>query len=272
MLSKDQLIPVTIKSISNGDLFGRLTVVNVYRNNRHRYYAECKCECGSEKLIRTDALIKGSTVSCGCYHSEIIKTHGFSRTSHYQRWLNMINRCDNPNNRAYHNYGGRGITVCHEWYDFETYLNDLPDGYVEGAQLDRVDNNKGYYKDNVRWVSAHENAQNTRVNRNITHNGVTKCLSEWARDINLNVSSLSERIERWGVEKALTTEKYATVHKAKPKALKGRCKNKYVLDGIEYNINELSELSGVSSKLLRKRINERGWSVERAVRSPANAS
>ena len=195
------------------------------------------------------------------------------RNNFILRWASMLDRCDNPNNKNYENYGGRGIKVCKEWYDFFKYLDDLPEGYFKKAQLDRIDNNLGYFKENVRWVTRQDNCKNRRSNRNLTKDGETLGLSEWALRLEINPTTLSERIERWGEEKALSLPKGSRLLNKNGEPIKyyggkprvGRFKNKYTYNGIEYNLQELSDISGVSKKLLAKRINERGWTVERAV-------
>ncbi len=93
------------------------------------------------------------------------KIHGMDGTKIYYVWSSMKKRCLNVNHKAYHRYGGRGITVCDRWIgSFESFyadMGDKPDGY----QLDRIDNNKGYHKDNCRWVPPKLNARNRSDNK-----------------------------------------------------------------------------------------------------------
>lgn len=94
--------------------------------------------------------------------------HGMCGTREYSTWNSMITRCTNPNNKDYPNYGGRGITVCQEWLDsFEVFYRDMGD-IPEGMSLDRVDNNKGYYKDNCKWSTNSEQKHNRRTFRSNT--------------------------------------------------------------------------------------------------------
>ena len=187
------------------------------------------------------------------------------------RWVNMIDRCDNTENKSYHNYGGRGITVLSRWYDFFTYLADLPDGFFVGAQLDRIDNDSGYRPDNVRWVTRSVNSKNRRTNRNISFNGNTMCASDWARDIGISVSTLIERLDNWKLSDALTLPKGTRLHnrwdnhEKKINNTSKRVLNLFEYKGKKYTMKELSVISGISKKLLRKRITERDWDIEKAV-------
>ena len=87
--------------------------------------------------------------------------HGLAHTKLYKRWLNMLSRCYDQNSPNYPDYGGRGITVCDEWFDFSTFfwhLGEVPDG----MELDRVDNDYIYCPENVRWVTREANNTNRR--------------------------------------------------------------------------------------------------------------
>lgn len=87
------------------------------------------------------------------------KASGFSAT--YNTWRGMTDRCGNPNNTAYAHYGAKGIAVCHRWSDFSAFLADMGER-PEGMTLDRIDGSKGYSKDNCRWASAKEQAENRK--------------------------------------------------------------------------------------------------------------
>lgn len=105
--------------------------------------------------------------SCGC-HKNV--THGDYKTRLYRIWKAMKNRCLNPNNKRYNDYGGRGITVCTEWTDKDNgFINfrywAIQNGYKEELQIDRIDNNGNYSSDNCRWVTHQENSQNKRTTK-----------------------------------------------------------------------------------------------------------
>lgn len=124
----------------------------------------------------------------------------------YKSWHMMKQRCTNKNYSQFSDYGGRGIAVCTNWLDFEHFLKDMgirPDG----TSLERKDNQKGYNKENCIWADKQTQQRNMRRNRNLTHNGETMCLSDWAARLDMKPHTLSMRIDvhGWSVEKALTT-------------------------------------------------------------------
>jgi hypothetical protein len=131
-----------------------------------------------------------------------------SERSSYWTWTNMLARCNNPNRKDYKYYGGRGIAVCKEWFKFINFYNDMGDKQ-EGMSLDRIDNNKGYCKENCRWATRKEQLSNRRpFNKElITFNGESKLLSTWSKELKIKHSVLYTRIYncRWPVEKAFTT-------------------------------------------------------------------
>ena len=149
-----------------GKKFGRLTVIKQDKESKRTKWI-CKCECGNIKSVYACHLKDGSSTSCGCFQKEKVKQsnskHGYTKTSLHNRWKTMKQRCCNKNDKNYKNYGGRGITVCDEWNDFENFKNwALLNGYEQGLQLDRIDNNKGYSPDNCRWCKASVNNHNRR--------------------------------------------------------------------------------------------------------------
>ena len=96
-------------------------------------------------------------------------------------------RCTNKNRQNYARYGGRGIGLCDEWNNAINFVQwSLKSGYKKGLQIDRIDNNKGYFPDNCRWVTPRQNAQNTRRNVYLTINNRTECVSEWSRIKNIS--------------------------------------------------------------------------------------
>lgn len=89
---------------------------------------------------------------------------GYFREKHplYACWANMKQRCFDVNYHHYRDYGGRGITVCSDWLDFDLFYRDMSNTWKEGFQLERVDNDKNYAKDNCTWATAQEQSQNRR--------------------------------------------------------------------------------------------------------------
>lgn len=149
-----------------GKGFGRLTVIKRDLNSKRTKW-ECKCECGNIKSIQATHLRSGATTSCGCYQKEKAKesnsTHNLTHTSLHNRWKAIKQRCLNPNNNRYEDYGARGITVCNEWLEFKNFYNwSVNNDYRVGLALDRRDNNTGYSPDNCRWVTILKNNENRR--------------------------------------------------------------------------------------------------------------
>lgn len=112
-------------------------------------------------------------------------------------WHNMIQRCSNKNHGSYKNYGGRGISVCHEWNDYELFaMWAFESGYADNLTIDRIDNNGNYEPSNCRWATMKEQICHRRNSRNITINGITKTLKEWAIEYGINPKTVYYRVNR----------------------------------------------------------------------------
>ena len=201
-----------------GQKFGRLIVYERHGTDKNRNILWlCTCNCGQLKIVRASCLRSGDTKSCGCLRSEnghntssLNITHGHSKrigkSRIYVIWETMIQRCTNPNNRAYIHYGGRGISICERWRKFENFIKDMKFPPTDRHQIDRIDNNSHYCPDNCQWATRKQQARNTRRNRYITFNDKTQCLSAWAEQYSMTPISLWKRLNRgWSVEKSLTT-------------------------------------------------------------------
>lgn len=186
-----------------GSKYGKLTVIEFAGNTKSgdsRW--KCLCECGNTTTVARGELRKGSTRSCGCHRAS---AGGMCNSPEYTSWQEMKRRCD-PDYKAKHLYGDRGITICERWqFSFNAFLEDMGTKPFPEATIDRIDNNGNYEPGNCRWATKLEQSQNTRKARMLTYNGETHCLREWARRIGITKRTLSVRIERWGLEKALTT-------------------------------------------------------------------
>lgn len=152
-----------------GQKFGRWTVLaRSGKSTSGNALYLCKCDCGKEKVIQINTLTSGQSTSCGCSSAEITREratiHGYSHHPLYHVLSDMIDRCYNPNSQEYQRYGARGIKVCDEWRNDKAafVVWALTHGYERGLQIDRVDNNLGYYPDNCRFVTNRENTNNRR--------------------------------------------------------------------------------------------------------------
>lgn len=200
-----------------GQKFGNLVVIErVGKNKQGNYKWSCKCNCGKETIAFGNNLKSGHTRSCGCFNKEMVTLrniknikHGHARKSKeskiYIAWQQIIQRCINPNHKRYKDYGARGITVCKQWMKFENFLKDMGEAPI-GYQIDRINNNKGYYKENCHWTNSKTNNRNKRNNHLETYNGKTQCISVWANEFNIHESTLLNRLNRgWSIKKALIT-------------------------------------------------------------------
>ncbi len=126
--------------------------------------------CGNHWEVITSHINTGQTKSCGCQINKQKITHGLRNNQFYKTWHNMIQRCTNPNNKQYKNYGGRGITVCGEWLDVRNFVDWTEKTYpnIEGYTVDRIDNDKGYSPDNCRWADSTTQNTNQRMKKNNT--------------------------------------------------------------------------------------------------------
>ena len=150
-----------------GREFSRLTVISRVANSKSGQTRwECICKCGNTVTISGTSLVSGQTKSCGCLHKEKIgdlnRTHGLTKSKIYNSWRGMKRRCTNPNNSNFEIYGGRGITFDQKWDTFNGFYEDMGYSYQEGLELDRIDVNGNYCKENCRWSDQSEQCYNQR--------------------------------------------------------------------------------------------------------------
>ena len=136
-------------------------------SRRKARYGLYECQyCGIHWECNSYSIKSGSTKSCGCNSILAKTTHGLTYNRFYDRWKSIQARCNNPKNKGYKDYGGRGITVCEEWLSATTFVSWCEDTYIEGMTLDRIDNDKGYSPDNCRWTTRTIQSINQRVMKN----------------------------------------------------------------------------------------------------------
>lgn len=131
--------------------------------------------------------------------------HGYTGSAIHQTWLSMKRRCDNPHAQNYYLYGGRGIKYEPRWAIFENFLNDMGDKPNSEVSLERVDNEQGYSKENCRWATRIEQANNKRNSRYLDFMGKRLTVSQWAKEVDLQMKTIHQRLSKgWSAERALT--------------------------------------------------------------------
>ena len=203
---KERIMPKIIDMI--GQKYDRLTVLSKINTNHNGHIYECLCDCGNIKSIEGKSIRSGLTKSCGCIRSQYTsnknKTHDKTKTGAYKSWKAMKTRCTNSNTPYYKNYGERGISIYERWLNFENFYEDMGDR-PEGKTLERIDNSKGYCKENCKWATIKEQNRNTRQVKLLTYQGETLCMREWAEKLSIPYPTLQDRIRRgWDIERALT--------------------------------------------------------------------
>lgn len=208
-----------------GEKFGRLLIVTQFYktnkgNGRNKSYITALCDCGSLREYNLSNVKGGKSVSCGCFARESTSVrnkqnvkHGHSYNPLWHVWHGMIDRCNNEVNRAYENYGGRGISVCSEWVgDVAAFVKwGEANGYVRnvGLELDRINNDGNYKPGNCRFVTPTENCRNKRNNRWYVLNGDRKILKDWATHFKISYKLLHKHITYKGKSFEEAIEKLA---------------------------------------------------------------
>jgi hypothetical protein len=206
-------IVMAAANITIGSRFTRWTVLSEsFMTGKSHIVAKCKCDCGTVRLVRVARLISGKSKSCGCWRNDNLTTHGMTagavrKDSHeYWIWNMIVQRCTNPKVKNWHDYGGRGITVCDSWLKFENFYADMGARPSRGHSIEREDNDGGYHKGNCRWATRLEQGKNKRNNRIIEAFGKRQHLAEWARQAGLHHVTILNRLARgWANEKAVST-------------------------------------------------------------------
>ena len=153
-----------------GQKIGKVSVLSFSHVSNHEAMWNCRCDCGKEWIVSGHNLRAGYTVSCGCYRNKNtgkrFTKHGQSYTRLYKTWRGMKKRCFNPKNSAYYLYGGKGITVCPEWLDFEVFAKwAVENGYLHNLTIDRIDSSGDYCPSNCQWLTRAENTRKATTKR-----------------------------------------------------------------------------------------------------------
>lgn len=212
-----------------GQRFGRLVVLEEGKGHRQKSGKNvrqwiCRCDCGNIKIVRQNNLMRDSyqTLSCGCLAREVRRnnakklftTHGHRKERLYAIWCSMRSRCNKPRAKEYNAYGGRGIRVCQEWNDYETFRTwAYANGYDPNAKrgvctIDRIDNDGGYCPENCRFADMKTQANNTQHNRKYVWMGRERTLLQIIEESGTKLSRncLYKRLKKgMSVDAALLT-------------------------------------------------------------------
>jgi hypothetical protein len=187
-----------------GNKYGKLTVVRKLDGGKNTTWV-CICDCGNEKVVNRSNLSNGHVTNCGCeIYKKPIK-HGMCNSVEYHTWGSIISRCTNPKNKAFKNYGGRGIKVCDRWLQsFEHFYSDMGHRPSEDHSIDRFPNNDGNYEPaNCRWATKQEQAVGRNTTVWIDYNGQRMYQKELANYFGIMDSTFCAVIKRRGVESAI---------------------------------------------------------------------
>lgn len=183
-----------------GQPFGRLRVDEFLGYVSGVPRLRCTCECGTVKDISGYALVKGDVRSCGCLRRETTRnsraTIACVYPKEYAVWKAMRQRCTNPNDKDYADYGGRGIAVCERWQVFSAFIGDMGGRPSQNHQIDRIDNDGPYAPDNCRWAVRTQQMRNRRANRLLTIGGETLAVAAWLERFSLSHGTYYARLRR----------------------------------------------------------------------------
>jgi hypothetical protein len=178
-----------------GDQYGELLVLAENGSLNGRRAMLCRCTCGTEKSVMAKDLLSGNTISCGCVrlarlNDGLARTNGQWEdrrpTPEWNAWHGAKDRCYNPHNRSYDDYGARGIKVCDRWKDsFEAFFQDMGPRPSPDHSLDRTDNNGPYELQNCRWATKSEQSANRRRYRTSVEEKLAAALAKRDRYIAL---------------------------------------------------------------------------------------
>lgn len=163
-----------------GNIYGKWRVLRKAMSCKRSKWV-CKCECGKEKCVRGDILTAGKSKSCGCNTNiwKLRTTHAQTRSITYRSWMGMKRRGTGCEHKK--NYADRGIDLCASWHKFENFLSDMGERPSLQYSIERIDNSKGYSKDNCKWATKKEQQSNTRRNVFIEVDGIKQTLAEALR-------------------------------------------------------------------------------------------
>lgn len=207
------------KEIAIGEVFGNRVIIEKLTERKHGYIMYLvKCKCGNISKLSGTYLRKYPNKKCnsctrldnapkGDNHYSFkhgLASRSLGKSRLYHIWICMRQRCNNPNAKQFKDYGGRGIKICKEWDSVEKFFEDMGERPSLNHTLDRIDNNKGYYKENCRWALPHEQARNKRNNKLYSLPNGEKIVKQTLIDrLNWTNDMFKRRIKTMGLNKIL---------------------------------------------------------------------
>lgn len=229
-----------------GKTFGYLTVIERIAVKGGKAKWKCQCKCGNIVFPVAQALVLGTTKSCGCKRKSDFVTrnssHGMSGNPLFRIWQGMMNRCHNANNKDYASYGGRGIVVCDRWQEPANFIADMGNRPSSKHSIDRVDVNGNYEPGNCRWATPLEQGENKRNSHILTIGGEKIHLAEAARRFNMSESTIINRINRGATDEEAIS---------KPISKKNQT---YDFNGRMLTLQQISDETGIKKLTIRQRI------------------
>ena len=179
--------------------FTRWTVLEFDPASTNVAYWLCVCDCGVRKSVFGGDIKRGGSRSCGCLALEIVTQqstcHGMTKHPAYGTWKQMRYRCQDPKNQGYPIYGGRGITVCTRWINFEYFWEDMGPSWKFGLSIDRINVNGNYELSNCKWSTAKEQAANRRTNITINTPRGPMIIAEASRQFGIPFNTIRQRVK-----------------------------------------------------------------------------
>ena len=203
----------------DGRQFTRWTAVRFAERRNRAAFWKCLCMCGNTKIVAASDLLRGHSRSCGCLMADVARrtikqaqlanvTHGHTSrngcSSEYRSWNSMRQRCNNPKNDRYKDYGGRGIKVCVRWQNFSNFLADMG-ARPKHTSIDRINNDGNYGPENCRWATYQQQQRNGRRVKIVTRSGITGSFRDVCESLGLNPDVVRTRLNRgWSIDDAWT--------------------------------------------------------------------
>lgn len=258
---------MSVRKDLTGQTFERWTVLDRASNRGKCTFWRCQCFCGTIREVQTSNLISGGSLSCGCLrrdHAGLhLITHHKTKTPEFRIWQGIKTRCSNPHSKGFIHYGGRGITLCEHWQDFQHFLADMGPRPSAKHSIERRNNMLGYSAENCRWASRKEQARNTNRNRMVTIGEHTACVAEWLETFALPGHIFWGRVKRgWDIAQALTTP-----HDPSTQRPPRPYRNLITINGITHCLTEWLTLAHMGPSTYKQRI-KRGWTSQQALSVP----